>query len=257
MTPTPAIKLYAPPRQLHVHFHFAVRKIAVEVVAVEGVRNADVQRAATQLAAHAARVQLPAAHAVLEVVLVDELARGDILDAHLVYFDRRGMRADEQPARVGAVNGLHVVEDVSAHIARKHLLHKVVGGVHHVARVEPDEVGRPLVVRRGGEQRRITGELYDVAVALAAREERRLRDRRAQVVFAVEPPPAVAHRVHGVLAHEHLGAVSVIAVVAAGIVDEPLIGIVDVLVDDGVAVLVVDEFPVVVGILRADVTPRW
>ena len=245
-----------PADALDVYFHLAVCKVAVQIVAVEGVGTADEQGAVFELAAHAAGEQLPVAHAVFEVVLVDELARGDVFDAHLAHFHRRGVRADEQAAGVVLIDGLHAVDDVFARVAGEHLLDVVVGGDHDVARVEPDEVGRPFVVGGGSEQGRVAGEPDDVAVALAAGQKRCFGDGGAQVVFAVEAAPAVAHGVHGVLAHEHLGARAVVAVVAAGIVDEPLIGVVDVLVDDGVAVFFVDDLPVVAGILGADIDAR-
>ena len=239
-----------------IHFHLAVGKIPVQIVPVKGIRRCNVQRAASQFAADAARVQLPFAHAILEIMAVQNFARRDILHTHFAHFHRGRVRPDKQAARIVFIRGTDIVEHELARIARKHLLHKIVRREHDVARIEPDQVGRPFIVRRRSKQGRVTGHLDHVAVALAPREERRFRNGRAKIVFAVEPAAAVAHGMHRIFAHEHLCAVTIVTIVPLCVVDKPLIGIVHVLVDDGIAVFLIDDFPTFARILRADVDAR-
>ena len=239
------------------NFHFAVAEfLIVEIVPVERVALFDDKFAVLKVPAAAVGIDFPAAKPVFEGVMIEFLARLDIAHRHACDRACRAVSADEQSARIVVVHFRDVRQRIFADVCREHLLHIVVGREHNVARVEPDHVGRPAIVIRCGEERRVARHLYNVGVALAAREERRLGERRTQVVVAVETPSAVRHRVHCVLAHEHLRAVAVVAVVTLRIVDEPLIGIVDVLVHDHIAVFLVDDLPVIVGILRTDIHAR-
>ena len=108
------------------------------------------------------------------------------------------------------------------------------------------------MVRRR-EKRRVTGEFYDVGISLAPREERRFRQRRFQIIVAVEPSSSVGHCVHGIFAHEHFGAVPIVTIIALCIVDKPLVGIINVFIHDHVPILAVNDLPRFVGIGRTDI----
>src|SRR5699024_4608904 len=83
-------------KALEIDLHFAVGEILrVVIKAVEGVAFFDDERAVLYMSAAAVWIDLPIAHAVLEVVEIDDVARLDVLDLDGGDGARRAVTADE------------------------------------------------------------------------------------------------------------------------------------------------------------------